>query len=483
MGKARSTSRQPGYPDLSRLAYAEQAVFAGNAKQLDADATFALVEVPTGKCAIITRIVGIGGSAIPGVGGTAPYYTAPTAATPVGTPDDRMNLALTYDAEVSPVGWSVTLPLLMFERNTAYYLATPDMYAPFDAKIDWTPSYPIVIPSGGALNVLQTNAIGSKVACYGYMLEEQDARAMGFDIEHSGSPSTGFRQVITTGRTAKTTAQDLVLGKTGYCIQILDIWVRIQPNIGGVATAQLKDETGNIVFEWHNDSRTQPLDIQISPGIYMTAGEKITFTGNAAADNRCTIIVNCRYVEQSEVPENCFWGFVDPARPSPTSTQIAGTAGKEQSSTITLNYAGPGTTGTTPGQGRRHVVEGYNISASKDSTATSDLVWFGITTGASGGSVGFAFGSVTHDNNLISPIVTLAAPFQTANLAVDRINVPCVANTGLIMVDVCGVAGSLIATPAGEGDIADWGITVWGRTEPTEKLATDNPQFQGTTSV
>jgi hypothetical protein len=474
--KNRSLSRQSGYPDLSRLADANMATFDASARASDPITSMRMLTVPKGKVGIITRLVGNAAGVIAGVPNNAPFYLrAPTMATPATSTTQF------YQSWAAGGGSPSThfphFPFFNFDRNEQIF-GTPSLSLPPDVQLDWAPRHPIVIPSQSEFGISQGSYIGNKVMAYGYIVDESDARSMGFEVTDRGSPLVSFNRLIQTGRVATDGAQDLVAARTGQCIQILDIYVRLQPLTAGASALTLADTDGNVVFKFRSDSQANMIEQKFSPGIYLPSGKKLTLTGDARSAGRGTVCIIGRYVDAADVPPNHFWSYLEPAFPSPGGATVA-IIGKRVSSTFTLKYVGPSTTATTPGVGRRHVVEGFSFSATKDSTSTSDHVLFAVTTGTTGGNIGFGLGSLTQVNNPIGPIMTLSLPFQSVNLSVDQINVPCVANTGLILFDSVATAGTLLGTPAGEGDITGWGCTVWGRTVPTERATTDNPQFDG----
>lgn len=478
MTQGNSTSRQAGYPDLGRLSYAQSTVFVGTNTDSVAGTPnlHAVNDVLTGTVAVVTRIVANGSGAIAGAGGTAPFYR--TAQSPGHAANGIMHLVLDSADTATPAVAQDKMVFFMFDRNELQF-GTPIMSCAPDRQLDWRPRHPLVAASNWSLGMRNTSAMSAGMALYGYQVAEQDARAMGFDIGTRISPTAGFKRLVQTGCIPTSGSTTLIAGKAGQCIQILDIHARLQPQtIGSTAAITVAASTTGTIFKFRNDTPANQNEWICSPGIYLPEGESLTVTGDARSANRGSVNVIARFVDEADVPPDHFWGYREPALPSPGGATVA-TVGKRVSSTITLNYPRLGTTATTPGVGRRHHVEGYAISATKDSTATSDHVWFGLTTGTTGGNIGFGLVSVTTTNNLIAPLVSLSIANQQANITVDQINVPCVANTGIIQVDVMGVAGSLAATPQGEGDIAGWGVTVWGRTLDTTAGTTDNPHFRG----
>ena len=84
---------------------------------------------------------------------------------------------------------------------------------------------------------------------------------------------------------------------------------------------------------------------------------------------------------------------------------------------------------------------------------------------SSGGSVGLPSSGVGTINNLISPIFTLSGHDQLLAIAVDGLNVPCVKDTGFVLIDSTTTGYS--ATPvAADRDIDEFHCLIWGRTLP-----------------
>ena len=471
-----TSSSQPGYPDLSRLAYAKPYVFCGNSQRVQgttSDSPMQVVAPGPGRVAIITKICGNIAGARGNQGGTAPYVRT------FESPEDGRvaRLAFRNIATASPA----YMPILCWDKASEVD-GTPAVSAIPDAPLVWEPRHPIVVPESWDMSLWTNTSNGSGLMAYGYTLETQDARAMGFPVGNEQSPiGAPFKELVYDGAVVSDATVDLVPAVPGFSIQILDILVRLQPNALGGAAITIADESGTI-FKFVNDNMRTHGEWKFSPGLYARASEKLTVTGDAQSEGRGTVAIIARYVPNDEVPGDHFWSYLDPAVPSPDSLAGILQTIKRESSTFTLNYPRRAETETTPGNGRRHHVEGFTISASKDSTATSDLLWFAITTGAASDSVKHELAESTTSNDLICPPVQLGGPYQGATLTVDNINVPCRPNDGQILFEALATAGTLLLTPAGEGDVRDWSATIWGRTLPTEQPTSPNPHFFGGTT-
>lgn len=472
---AHSLSQQVGYPDLSALPFASATVFAATNRAIDALTAQNLTQRRPGTVAVVTHLVGHQPGVIAGAGGTAPFYR--TAGSPASCGDDYTRLQFVNIEQATPANFLPEFQFFQFERNELFH-GSPLLSCPPDTPVAWKPRHPIVLPPGWNLRVRSMGAGQGGFAAYGYVLDVETARALGYDVGADFSPSSGIKRTGYTGLMATNGTQTLVAARAGQCIQILDIYARLQPkSLSGASMAIKAATTGNI-FVLRNDSPSNTQEWKFSPGLFLPVNEALQLVGDAGAAARGSVNVIFRYVDQDQVPPEHFWGHSVPALPSPGGTTVT-TNVKRQSTTFTLVYPRLGTTKTVPGAGLRHHIEGYLISAFKDSTATSDLTWFSLGAGTAGGNVGFNTLTLSTANKPIAPIASLGAPNQGLNLVVDQVNIPCVANTGLIIFDALSIAGSGLATPAGEGDIAGWSATVWGRTMPTQQGTTDNFQFEG----
>lgn len=482
----RVLSANPAYPNLGALANSKAGVIVGNHLVWNTVANTAVTTLNQGrgKVAIITRLVGSSQGLIPGVAttGTAPFFRSAGSPTTTG---DNLSALVFDDGDGATTNRS--LKFFNFDRNESVFLVgTPlvagiaDLVAPPDIPVDWQPRHPIMVPSELITNSTQASSSSGGLTGYGYIVDEQTAQSMGFDPV--AGPHGTAQRLVMDGQAITNGVQDLVVAKTGQSICILDLYVRLQPkSVAGTATITLKDGDGNVLFKFRNDNRANCKEWKFSPEFYLPASKKLTVTGDAQSSGRGSVAIIAKYVDASDVPPNFFYSYSTPTHASPSATTVA-TVGKRATTTFTLTYPRTGNTATTPGQGKRHHVEGILFSANKDNTLTSDLAIAWVSTGTSTSStvgLGGAL-SVTAANKALMPPQALGFPMQTVSFLVDQVNIPCVANTGLILFETFAIAGTGIGTPAAtDTDVADWGVTVWGRTLPTEQSTTDLRQFTG----
>lgn len=461
-----------GVADIDRLAYADAGgnVLVGTDVEWSAG-TYKAIRPGRGKVGIITRVMGPGQHTratptSPGVGAT-PAQAGQVTAT-----------FLTIELRDASGTLVSNLPFFLPDRNTEVFGAT-DMAAPPNFPIYWEPRSPIIVPSGWTAQIAATSDQGTSLLLVGFELDEGEARLRGYDAD-SGSTLADKRFGIQGGGITAA-AVSFVTARTGYTVQILDIFARLQPRFTGGAVITVRqsgdDET---IFKFRNDNRRDMAEWKFSPGIYLEPNEGIEVIGDTNSNGRGSVIITYRYVDNADVPGNHWWSYTEPSVASPGTTTVA-LVGKKTSTTLSLKYPKQATTATTPGHGRRHHVEGYCFAASKDSTSTSDFVIAGLTTGTAAGNLGVSPLSLTQTNAFLSPRIGLSSAHQTLTMALDRVNLPCPANTGILMWETLALASSLLATPAAsDNDITGWHLTVWGRTLPCDRSASDNHALQST---
>ena len=489
MSNPHSGSTQVAWPDLNRLANASGAAFCANA--LDVDSANANGEMTgtamnlllpaRGQVALITKIVGSVVAARENNGGVAPFYKQPNAATPSTTPNIS-RIGRTFDALYGGQPAQVEhLDFFNFDRNAGTFGTSPDTAVPITNAINFTPRLPILVTEQQQMSIQQSSAAGGKLMLYGYLLPEDEALRLGYDIYPNSSPTDTSRLNYQYSILVDGTTQAFCPAIPGMCAQITDVYVRMQPLDDGQATLEIEDTDGTVLFKFCTSSAANPIERHLRlTSFFADAGKGIQVVGNASAANRATVYIGVRYVNQDQVPPEAFRGHITPAFPSPGSVTTGTTnVAKRQSSTLTLTYPRSGTTKTVPGDKLRHHVEGFHISVAKDATAgtSQDFMWAALTTGATGADVGFNGGFVDTGNPTVSPIFTGAMPYEVVDLAADEVNIPCKPDDGALHFDAMAVLGTLLATPTGEGDVADWSCSVWGRTLSTRNA--DTHEFTG----
>ncbi len=482
----------PSYTKLDDLVMAGKAQLIAT-PTVDTATDPLVVRPPAGQVAIITKIVGT---------------SLANADTSPGLSDDDAdgNALILYDEDGALTSEGIIFkrfrrPNLLFENA-----ATPSWRSSVPCvPIVWEPELPLIVPPKHSLRAnMNSTLAGGCFACYGYIVDVDTTRHLGFSVQTQSdtvsSPGVaitpnkqGFRGTILS---AANTNIELVNGFAGFCIQIVDIYVRVQP-VDHVPTDKIKlfwgdtilDSTGaNDIMSWSNNNPSDLLDVKFSPKIYLPSGKGLFAAGVddalGATNTSASVSLTYRYVPADEVPQDHWWSY----RRLPTpGTATLGTTSLYTTATGTFTAFFPNrisgstvgtTTATTPGLGKQFVVEGYAISASKDATVASDRVWMAITTGTTGGSVGVATSGITTTNRLISPILALGSHDQTLFLAVDGLNIPCPKDTGSVFIDT--TASGATATPAAADlDVDESHFLVWGRSIPA-KFGTAH--FQGSSS-
>jgi hypothetical protein len=494
----------PAYRQLDKLVSEGKAQLVAT-PITDSGTTPALVATEEGQVAIITKIVGLaaqGEDTSPGLGDLGDFQ---------GLDIYDENGDLTYEG----LAWT------SFQRVNALHAddpASPEWTSAVPCvPVVWEPEEPIILPPKHTLRA-KTNSgrqtlAGACFACYGYMVDRDTAMAMGFatgshdltykafqDFSNNPQPeiwknNTGFRTVLAAG--AGTNA---IAARPGYCIQLLDVYIRAQPLTAAPAThfvrliaaADVADLLANptVVFKAINNNPGDFAEWKFSPGIYLPAGDALWVeeTGNP----RSSVLVSFRYVPADEVPKDHWWCYREPQLPTPGFGYV-GTNSRyvSISDSLTLYYpgiaadaslvaAGVSDTKSTPGTGLQHICEGYAISVQKDRTYAADKLYFSINAGTNASNIQVTGSGLGLVNKMISPLICAGSHNQCISLAVDGLNIPCQPDTGVIRVESTSVGAGGTTTPtAADVDVDEWAVLVWGRTAPT-RFGTDH--FRGSAS-
>ena len=472
-----------GYPDLGRLPYSKAAVFCGTARYPDV-ATHVMVDPGRGKTAIITHLVDPSNS----------FRTI------LVSPDAAVNTAVTSFLLIDSAGNTrFTLPFLCFDRHVQTFsggTSPGELSGQPDRPLVWRPRHPIVVPAGWKLthstyNVADASAAPHGAAAYGYVLDEYEALMMGFDCRDvTPSPGSGVPQVrwIQSGLTATNGTTTLAAARTGYTIQILEVFARLQPKATGGAALILKDGDGNTIFNFKSDNRQNQAEWAFSPGLYLRPGKSLTLTGDAQSAGRGTVVIIGRYVANDEVPGDAWYSYTEPAFPSPGTDGFALlNLGRSVNTVVTMTYPRTDTTRQTAGVGLRHHVEGYVFSGSKDGTVASDLVVSSVVSSEVISPIallpGFQAASISPGamDDPIMPILAMSTAHQDYNLAVSGLNIPCRNHPGKLVFASVAIGQNLLSTPTGTTNHIDgWSLTLWGRTQPSTEPTSPNVHMQGT---
>ena len=436
-----------------------------------------LITPPKGQCAIITKIFCMG---------YAERSTSPGLADTGRT----QRLAIIEPFASNTVG---SATFLSFMRVNALHsaAASPDWQSAVPCKpVEWEPEDPIIVPPGFTLASSNPGALDSNdmagqcFMCRGYVVDVGTARALGFHVNEYNSIATSSPDVLSmrsgvTSGTFTSSAASLIDGRTGQCIQIVDMFIRAQPLTHAPTksfTVRQTDDT--VIFKGANNNPAEFAEWNFSPGIYLKSGQGVEIIGDSGI--RASITITYRFVDAVDVPQDQWWAYREPQLPTPAGASTGvGQLGTTASSTLSLYYPGLDTSATSPGNGKQHIVEGYAVSLQKDSTAASDRFYYAITTGTTGGSIGVGSAStITTTNYLISPIMAGASHDQALFASEDSLCVPCPKDTGLIFVDTTGLGPTLAASPAASDlNVDEFHVLVWGRT--TQSKFTSSTHFQG----
>jgi hypothetical protein len=383
-----------------------------------------------------------------------------------------------------PTGGPSIIPFLKFARNDALHVnvATPEWRSAAPcAPVQWELEAPLLIPSGWTLTSTQgsTDMAGGCFACYGYVTDEQTARNLGFDVSRY---QTSPRSAGVIGALVTATPTTLIAGRAGFCIRINDLFARQQQSSHAPdKTFTIRQVTNDrVIFRGCNNNPSDFAEWKLSPGIYLEEGEGIELVGSTGI--RATVAIGYEYVPVDQVPSNHWWCYREPILPTP-ALPTTGTLSLFTTASTPLNLFYPklGVTRQAPGKAFAHVVEGYAVSAQKSiqPQASTDQLFFALTTGASAGQINPAAASaLSTTNQLISPILAVNGHDQCVFLAVDGLNVPCVKDTGVVRIDATG-NGAIVTPASGTLHLAHFGVLVWGRTVGATGSPSSTAHFRG----
>lgn len=352
-----------------------------------------------------------------------------------------------------------------------------------DRTIVWEPLKPLVIPEGWRLDVITDSTSTVNVFCYGFEMEVNDFRRLGYNCANDSGASPSDRLWIQTGAIANVdTQQTLVTAKAQKQVMISDIVVRIQPNVITTfdsMTLVEVDTSGTLggdknIFKWTCSAVTgEPVDHIIRGPIYLTKGNglKVTYTSGVGASPsgtgqtpRGTIIVLGEFLEPNQCPQNFFYAQSTPRVPTPSDA--GATAISVFSTTLVA----------APAKGRCHVVEGIDVSVG-GGTVNASVVGnvLAITTGTA--DTGAAATAIGATSVLLTPAFLAGSACQQTNFTIDRVAMECPEATAIRF-----ESQAILSTPTAGQDVADLSATVWGRTIETTRAAADTAMFQGSTA-
>lgn len=328
--------------------------------------------------------------------------------------------------------------------------------------VHWRPKYAIPVPSGWSVlagPTLGTSAIGNHAAVYGYMLDEDSARSLGYSVTASATDSE--RRLFTAASEGAASYTDLIAARSGKSIRILDIHVRMQSEVNATNTLSLRQSDGREIFHWTSNNPSDLVNMAFSPDIFLRAGQSLQIQTTDVGT--VSVNVSVEYVDEDDVPGNHWWACVQPALPSPgllSGASIASNAVVVQyypRRNVTLSLGNPLARD-------QHVIRGYTMSVQKDTGATPDQTFFTISSGPTAGGVDTGAGQ---SNFQFAPVLTAPSHDMSVNLAIDGLHIPCQPGNGVLYVNTTTLGSQTLAvlTPSSAvGNIDDWAFCLWGET-------------------
>lgn len=335
-----------------------------------------------------------------------------------------------------------------------------------DRTLIWEPLHPLVIPEGWSLAIgMDTTAAASQSVSLwmqAFEMDVHEARALGYPCspDDGASSTTTARRWIQTGTQVPAASNTVVTGhgnaSTGDYIRIDDIVVRMNPSTVGTGGEwiELRESDDSVIFRWTKSAKTgEPLEKIIRGPIYTKTrgnGLKVVASSTNVYNQKTTsIIIVGEFV--SSKPENSWYAYKNPTISSP-AYQTNGTVNVVAT---VLKSA--------PGLGLRHVVEGVDFSggAADVMNAVSGVV----ATISSGTSADTSILAPSANNIVILPTWAMASKLQQTNFTIDRSNMPTKENANIYF------ENQVPAVTPTVNSVVDWGVTIWGYTEPTSPNA------------
>lgn len=414
-----------------------------------------MLTVPPGKAFIITHIVSQGDV------NTYPFNASPNQ-TSTATGIEIVNAADT-------TGMSIAfMPFFRWQASFDEQDSPTWRNSIPSSAVVWKPRWPIAVPPTWIVRSQQAANLGNNFVVYGYLVADGAARTLGFDINGDATETNrryGVESLVTTASQAT-----LVAGRTGKSIQILDVFIRVQPetNVANVCVVEQTD--GKDIFRIANHNPSDLVEVKCSPGIYLKSGVGIYVSSTVA--NTASVCISYRFVDEDEVPGDHWWSCTLPNFPTPATTQGGALDTFTNTSTaMVCYYPRLDTTKTSPTKGFQHLLRGYVINAQKDTDNVPEILMFRLSTGSTGGLIGnnaAVVGGITDSGYPLSPVFISGQHDQNLWIAVDGINLACKKDDGSIWVDAQGATQAFITTPSTQDmNVDQWAVTAWGRTIPS----------------
>lgn len=436
--------RQSLHLDLDSLALSGYTNFSGMPRAATTDTALLVASPQTGMVAVIHKIL----LCPMGLVSTSP------AASPGGASSVYSTLRLNTG------GTNVDLFFHAFDKLPT--LGAADLQAHPNLPTVWEPRKPIIVPSGWNAYSSTHSDAGGVLGVIGSYMSEYEARQLGYDCAPEASQASR-NWIAASSIFTSTATQNLAAARTGYSIEITDIFVRLMP-LTTTATITLQDTAGAVIAVYKHDNRTTPGQVVVKPRIFLADGVGLDAVASANAVYQGSLVVLGRYVRNADKPGDAWYSCVQPTFPSPGAPGD----GLGNKANTTLKAA--------PGINRELVVEGYWVNVSKDSTSPADqdltkVVIAAITTGT---PATFGAAAAAIPNKCLTPYLVIGSQGQEIDLVLDEVNMRCLANA-----PVTWEARSLTSPTDANAHIDGWSVLIWGRTRPSTQAVGSSDNLQG----
>lgn len=353
--------------------------------------------------------------------------------------------------------------------------------APPGNVVSWKPKYPIVVGPGLQINSGQNaGAFGHLQGAYGYLLSREQAGSLGFPIQPSATEGDRRYAVQSTaGSTSFASPRELLAGRAGRSIRILDVHIRMQPQENELLTLEMMQDDGVTPRTFFKMASANPSDLaemSFSPDIYLKAGASLDI--RTSHNLLCSVNVIAEYVDEEHLPLNHWWSVVDPILPTP-SISTGGSYGTapfeiftKKSTPVVPYFPGRDAVGPTMPSGHQYIVNGYGFYAQQDNAANTDKLLFTISSGLDEGSIyASAYNLPAQTNYQIAPVFNVSRHDQLTYGVVDDVNLPArgdfgspsaSGDPGTIYIDSAGL-GATTGTPTGTMNVISWAVCLWGQ--------------------
>jgi len=455
--------------------------------------------VPKGFVVLATKFV-VQPTGLAGISGALGTKDTTQGSPQVGSGGTAGQIVTDFESEVGSPAFTMT-----WQRQARYNTlfgsaASPDWRtAPPANVIQWSPKYPVVIPSGWTVNTGNYTGYGEWAAgqaIYGLLVSEDQARTLGFAV--TSNPNDAKRNASVVSGSGDGSTQTLLAGRTGKSIRILDVQIRLQAPTNTLTTVELRQADGSrSILKLCSSNPAELIDKSLSPDIFLKGGSGLQLVTNDA--DACSVNVSYEFVDEEEVPGDYFWGYLEPQIYTPgdgTVGTVAAQVFTQQVEKLTLYYPRLDTLGltatkTTAGKNKQHLLRGFCISAQKEGTSTgttdsTDQQFFALSQAADSstltavyhlsGSVNIAGDNVNAE--LASAGMAIGNHDQNLTIVTEGLNAPG-PEDGVVRLDIVNMSATpntvlgAKTTPT-DGDMTAWAVTVWGRTIPSRFTAPIN---------